>query len=362
MAARAKLKAPSAVRVESWTYDFLAAYDVLASKNLTVREAEKNISGGVIKLTEEVENIIGRLFERDEESYDIPICFVGDQAKDDSNAIRTQIRILAQGAHEAKRRAARALAVKLALATPGTTKEGLFVAMVGQHSGKTRVVLWRFGAGASLSLVTKKEGEAELKVNLKTFTKGTQYFKAALFEGTGARTAFWEGQVRDTQSHAREVDHARYWVNDFLAAQSSITDARGTKLLETAIKATNKELKDPSHQANLTQAARLAATQKGMRTSLSRFADTLLPEVREVFLKHVGSERVREAIFTVDKTTALRRFGARRVLINGRVSLQAPNDAFGREVVIGQPDGAGETTITIRGRITREEVRPNEGG
>lgn len=360
MAARTKLKAPTAVPIQSWTYDFLAAYDVLASKSLTVREAERNISGGVIKINQEIESYMGRLFERDEETYDIPICFVGDQSKNDSNPIRTHIRALAHGPQEARRRAARALAVKLALATPGTTKEGLLVVMVGQHSGTTRVVLWRFGAGASLSLVTKKEGEAELKVNLRTFTKGTQYFKAALFEGSSARTAFWEGQVRDTQSHAREVDHARYWVNDFLEAQSSITDARGTKLLETAIKATNKELKDPAHQANLTQAARLAATQKGMRTSLSRFADNLLPEVREAFLRHAGSERVREAIFTVDRTTALRRFGARRVLINGRISLQAPNDAFGREVVMGQPDGAGETTITIRGRITREEVRSND--
>jgi hypothetical protein len=347
-----------------WTYDFLAAYDVPPCKDKTKAEAEKEVLGAVIKLEGVVRDYFGGLFLRPESKYPIPVDFVGDQDKD-GNPARTAVRDLATGTLAQRKKAAKQLALRLAMGTPGQAREGLLVVMVGSMGAERRVVFWRFTASPSIRLVPHKktkaddEEDVELQIDPKAFTKGSHYFKAGMFQDTDAKTGFWRGHIKDNQVHASDADHARYWVKDFLEAQSGVTNTRGTVMLARAVKETLKEVKDPEIRDNVIQAAKLASTQKGMTTTLNKFAENLKPEVRETFLNHAGASEVRDAPFKIEKDVVNRRMGAKRMVLDGEVFVQAPVATFDERVKIGPEDSQGRSSITVFGKIVTRDLRPS---
>jgi hypothetical protein len=341
-----------------WDLQYLCVYEVqpnLEEDGKIIR----HVHGGALKIQGDVRTYFGGLFGRGEERYPILTDFQPEDNKQ-QNPVRTLVTELAKGSSAERRAAAKKLAVRLADATPGNAKEGLFAAMVGVRDGVCRVVLWRFTAGASLRLVDADDDEdVHLEVDLKTFSKQGHQFKASMFEGKSPVTDFWRGRLRDNQVHETKTDHAQYWVRDFLQSKSAVTDGRGTQILTNAVTAAIRETKGEQRE-QIIQAAKLIQTQKEKPITIEGFTKTFLDEeVAPFVLKHVQAD-VRKTPFTLKKNIVSKRLGMKRVVVDDLIQVKAALDVFESRVKLGEPDAKGNRDITIRGRITKEDLQPME--
>jgi hypothetical protein len=341
-----------------WKFEFLSVFEVQPNVEEDGKVVRR-IQGGALKIQGDIRTYFGGLFVRGDDRYPILTNFRPDGGKQ-QNPIRTLVAELAAGAPAVRRKAAKELAIRLADATPGNVKEGLFATMVGVRDGKTRVVLWRFSAGASLRLVDANDDEdVHLEVDLKTFTKQSKQFKASMFDGKSPVTDFWSGRLRDNQVHETKTEHAQYWVRDFLLSTSAVTDIRGTQILTRAVRAAIKETTGETRD-QLIQAAKLVQTQKAKPLTIDEFVGKFLDEeVGTVVLKHTPPD-VRASPFTLQKDIVSKKLGMKRVIVDDAIHVKAPIEVFESRVKMGEPDAKGVRDITIRGRITRQDLQPME--
>jgi len=154
-----------------------------------------------------------------------------------TSEVRNHIKTFAfSGGGQSGKAAALALAIRLQSAMDRRSAACLFVAVATQRDKQTRrVTFWTFPKEEALRFAMK--AKPEMTILKDVFSTTSRLRKAALFEGTQAKTQFLFGRVLDLQARGgagKEI--ADYWINKFLGATLMITSNEGTKLLAKNIR------------------------------------------------------------------------------------------------------------------------------
>ena len=262
--------------VHDWKITFCAGYIVPPSRGLKEADAVQGIQGSHVKLDHSIISYFNPLFIDSVVTCPINVIFTHTEGRQE-NEIRDRVKQLAFGLQEEQVEHAKALALALGLATDQRSQPGLFITLVGQSSmGFSRVVLFKFPADESLQAIFSEEG---LSINVITgaFSRKNDYFKAAVFEGTKASTAFWVGKVEDKQATQRIFEVSDLWVIGFLKALPNLSDERGTRTLAKATKSLLDTVYDEKTRLQIISALTTIKSQDDRLITLRNFADDYLP-------------------------------------------------------------------------------------
>lgn len=345
----------------AWDLTFAAAYVVDPGRGCTVEEVEQRIRGSRTEIEAFPMEFFRPLFEQNLDSWPIDVLFT-TQDGNQENAVRTQIRRLAfPSDREEATAAAKDLAGRLCRATRKNSKQGLLVILVGQlgneNAWKARIVLWKFPSDISL--------QADLSADViglqvrEAFSAGSTFAKAAMFEGTPAETSFWTGYVEDKQTKQSPVEVRKFWVEEFLGAELSMTGVRGTQLLSRTLRALTRQ-SDLSSDAKerVIASAVLAKNLVRQVISFQDFADSYLPpEVGDSFIQAIGGPRVARMAFEVDGDVLDRETGYKTLSLENGFMIRGPLSQFDDVVKVTPTSDDGSVTISIQGVIASETLQ-----
>jgi len=348
---------------QMWSISYCAGYIVPPCKGLEPEDVIEQINGAPVSLESEVINYFRPLFVDSWNTCTIEIAFLPIEDNEGEfeqyNPIRDMVRKIADGSLDEKTTCSKQLALQLALASDRRSPTGLFVVVAGNLADESRVTLFKFPADESRQAVFSRDG-LSIQVVENAFSRKTNYFKAAVFQGNASNNAFWIGRVEDKQATQRIYEVSDLWAIRFLQSAPQLTSSRGTRLLARALRDLINDLDDPDTQQSLLAAATTIRSQEDRNISLGEFAEQYLPaEVRQPFLDALGEPTLANAVFQVDRTTLDEQLGVRTIVLDNRFSVTGPIDDFeNREFFeMTSPDENGLVQITLRGYIVGQRIR-----
>ncbi|NVM23847.1 MAG: hypothetical protein HWN68_18965 [Desulfobacterales bacterium] len=343
-------------KTESWELLFCAGYIVWPCKGLEPDAVQDRVAGSPINVDTIPTSFFLPLFAESAERCPIDIGFALEGEKQE-NTVRNLVRSIAFDEPTKKAHAAQELAYRLACATTRRSPLGLFVVLAGQANEHTRVLLWKFPADESLQ-ARISAGGITIRLIQDAFSRKSTYFKAAMFEGTPARTTFWRGKIEDKQAKHRVTEAADFWIADFLSAKPALTDARGTRLLARALRETVKQTKSVEIKEDLVAAAVAIKSQVDRNISLDEFASSYLPkDARPIFIEKAGGPALADAIFRIDRATLERELRFKSIVLDNLFIIKGPLDRFDDVVDVEPTDQEGVVEVSLRGTITSQAVQ-----
>ena len=341
---------------ESWNLLFCAGYIVHPCKDLETEEVERLVRGSQTDIDAIPSAFFLPLFSRSANEYPIEVAFISEgQAQ--RNEVRTLVRSIAFDEPQKREDASRKLALRLATVTDKRSQPGLLVILVGQKESSYRVLLWKFPSDESLQAIMSAQG-ITIKLTDDAFSRRSTYFKAAMFEGTMAETSLWRGAVEDKQAKQRVTESAEFWIADFLAARSVLTDVHGTRIAGKALKKIIDKTDVVETKEQLVAAARVLKTQGDRNISFSEVANDYLPEEsRNDFLEAVGGPEIAEGIFRLDPQTLETELRVKYIVLNRKFTVRGPLDEFDEGVRVVSTGEVGEVEVSLRGKITSQSVK-----
>jgi|GEM_PF-3205080 hypothetical protein len=339
-----------------WDVAFCAGFLVPPCKGFSIDVALASIRGSSIRLEDSVLEYFLPLFQRSNDNSSVEVNFTSPDGEQ-SNPIRTLVRDAAFGSNERKEEVAKELALQLALATDERSDEGLFVIVVGQSPEESRVALYKFPADQSLQAVFQNEG-LSINVVQGAFSRKTEYFKSAIFQGTRANTSFWIGVVEDKQANQRVYEVSDLWVLRFLQAIPSLNRERGTRVLAKALRTILNDHQHSEFQAGLVAAVITLRSQIDRRITIQDVAENYLPkELRHALLGSV-EEKLLGVPFVLSGTTLERHLGVKTLTLDNGFLVSGPLDQFSDSNFFSERDFGvdGSIEIMVRGRIVRESL------
>lgn len=341
--------------VESWKLSFCAGYVVPSCKNLEPKVIQENVKGSPINVNSLPIEYFHSLFADSDKKCPIDILFVSENSTQ-QNAVRDLIRSIAVDTLDKKAKAAHELAYRLARATDKRSPSGLFIIIAGSANGLTRVVLWKFPSDESLQAKMSSEGLI-IRLIKNAFSRKSHYFKAAMFEGTPATTAFWKGKVEDNQAKQRVPEASEFWIADFLKAQSALTDSRGTKILARTVQKIIKQKNLPMETKEaVVAAATVLKSQGDSDISMRVFADYLPEVLRSTFIKAAGGPEIADTTFKIDPITLENELKFKSIFLDNLFMVRGPLDKFDKVVKIKSTEHKDIVEISLRGKITSQTL------
>jgi hypothetical protein len=340
-----------------WNITFCAGYIVPPCKDMEPDDAMDKIQGSPMNLAAQTLDYFQPLFDEVHETCQLEIVFNSPDG-DQQNIIRDLIRDISFGDQATQYLSSRKLALQLALATDYRSPTGLFLVVCGQYNEECRVVLWKFPAEESLQANFSDKG-LTIEIIKGAFSRKTDYFKAAMFQGNEAETTFWKGQVDDRQANTRVYEVSNLWVIQFLQALPELTNRRGTKILGRTIKKILAKLENPSEQFSVISAMTVL---KNVHTTypvtLKEIAETYLSsDVQEVFLREIKSPLLASTTFTVEIPTLDEELGIRTITLDNMFTVTGPADRFNDAILTSTDEG---TVIQIHGEITDQRLKSSK--
>ncbi len=338
-----------------WELKFCAGYIVRPGYGLKLEAIRERTTGSVVDVDSLPLSFFQPLFAERAEKCPIDVTFAPEGGKQ-QNAVRDLVRSVALSDPIQKEEASQSLAHRLAAVTTRRSPPGLLVILVSRRMGRVRVLLWKFPADESLQAIVSRQGITIVLLE-DAFSRSSDYFKAAMFEGTPATTSFWQGKVEDKQATQRVTEAAKFWTSGFLKARSALTDTRGTKLLARGLKQAIKRTRSIDEKETLISAATVIKEQVDRDISLGDFADNYLPvESRPSFLESVGGPEVSQATFRIDRSVMENELRLKSIVLDGSFTIRGPLDDFD-DVVRVEPEPQSDIVkISLRGKITAETI------
>jgi hypothetical protein len=260
------------------------------------------------------------------------------------------------------------LASRLSEATDRRTNPSLFVTTIEEKGDARRLCMYVFPEESSYTLRTSKREPTEaILEHLTTFVLESQLRKVARFEGKEIKTHFIGGEVLDLQIGKGPRSIADYFVTDFLDAEFSINEYKGTTLVAEGLKAAFAHADSIGKQKIME--ATMALMADGRRSwSLSRISEAYLPEsLQPAFLSIAPNDETMGNSFMLNKDQLKEIINYRVFQIEHGVWVSAPFNQVGKSVTI-QVEGK-KRFLTARGVIENEKVqrdakrpRSNQGG
>ena len=213
--------------MDTWNISFVAGYKVPPCYGMNEEYVQSQVEGSSFELDESGQRYFLPLFENGLSNNAINVAF---ETNDQDHYIRNQILALNDDNVALKEQVARDLALRLAISSPKSTRNGLLVIMAGKQSDKYRVVLWKFPANPSIQ-AELLDSELVIRVLDSAFSRDTDYFKAAIFEDKSLdRSSFLFGKIEDKQTRVRGAA-ALFWMKNFLGTRPQISDENGTRTI-----------------------------------------------------------------------------------------------------------------------------------
>lgn len=341
---------------EIWELLFGAGYIVPPCKGLEPAQVEARVVGSPVDIASLPIDYFLTLFSKEADDYPIDIVFSPENGRQE-NKVRTLVRAIALEDEKVKANNSLELAYCLARATTRRSKKpGLFVVLAGHTNDNHRVVLWKFPADESIQASVTKEG-ISIRLIHDAFSGNSTYLKVAMFDGIPATTSFWRGKIEDRQTKSRVREVADFWVVDFLQSRPAVTDAGGTRLLARVLRDTIRKTKDIEVKQSLVDAASVIKGQAGRNITLEDFADSYLPEdIRQNFIRVAGGPEISSDLFRIDRDVLDQELRYKSLSLDNQFIVRGPLEQFNDIVQIEDTDEEGVVEVSLRGRITSQEI------
>lgn len=346
-----------------WKIEYCAGFLVPPCSGLDEATAGEMIEGSTVTLNAAALAFFQPLFENSITSCNIDIVFSPCETEtgefEQQNPIRDMVRSIAFDSPDVKFNCSKQLALSLALASDRRSSPGLFVVIAGETAVETRVTLFKFAADESLQAIFADQG---LSINVieQAFSRKTEYFKAAVFQGSLADRSFWEGKVEDKQATKRIYEVSDLWAIRFLHAVPQLTSARGTRLLAKALRQVIDRTEDIDRKQALIAAAITIKSQDDRSISLEEFASQYLPnDSREPFLQASGPAVLANAVFRIDGSVLDEQLGVQTLVLDNQFSVTGPFDGYRNSniIQIREVGDDNRAVITLHGRIVGQKIR-----
>ncbi len=339
-----------------WELSFCAGYLVPPCKELQNQSPQTMVKGSSINLDSIPTEFFYPLFTESTDDFPIDVVFASE-SPNQYNEVRKLVRSIAFDKSDKKTLAARDLAYRLAQVSDRRSPSGLFVALSGHTKQLARVLLWKFPADESIVADVSAKG-ITIQLIERAFSRKSDYFKAAMFEGTKATTSFWKGKVKDNQAKQQIGAVSQFWIADFLSANHSLTDPGGTRILAKALKETIRQTKSMENKEALIDAANVIKSQTGRSISIRDFSDNYLADgVRQEYISRIRVPQVTDAIFKLDTETLNKELQYKSIVIDGLFTVRGPLDQFDDVVKINPTDQESIVEVSLRGTVTARLLR-----
>jgi hypothetical protein len=231
--------------------------------------------------------------------------------------------------------------------------------MLGQETGKVRLVLSRFPADQGIAAEERKDS-LNLEFLEKVFLKSATAYKAAVFSGKSDLAAVWVGRAVDKQINNPGDQIAHYWIRDFLASALRTTAAAGTKRLAIALRAAMLHLTDAEVKSEIAAAVTLVGSVAGKTLTGVQFCSQfgLSPDATEAIRSAFKDDQLMSESFKFDAEEFKRHIAFRSVELSNGAILTAEASRF-ENVFKQEPAGPAdrEVRITTQGRVVDERLR-----
>ncbi|MDP4200853.1 MAG: hypothetical protein Q8922_10380 [Bacteroidota bacterium] len=296
------------------------------------------------------------LFNKSAEECKVEIQFRSGGSQD--NLVRdTLVAICGTEDIDEKRRLATGLAHRLYSVTDHRNKTGLFTIIEGKRGNKHRVLLTRFREDEVITTNPRNDGTIDLEVIMEAFTKKSQFYKSALFEDEHSRSMFWNGRIVDKQITKTHNDVSRYWMSDFLNAQSSLTSRQGTTNLARYIKTAIEKEESVNGKQALIAASVLLNQRAGENFSVRQFCETYLSDdIARRFRSVVKSELEFESMFEINAEVLDSEIGSTLLSLANGIQLSVPTFLYSNSVHEVRMDDGG-TEVTVTGKVVNKKLR-----
>jgi len=171
------------------------------------------------------------IFDNSSDDCKVEILFKSDDAQ--NNPIRELLLSLASTTKlEDKEKSFASLANTMYKITDNRNGMGLFILIEGKKDKEVRLMLCRFKGADGLH----NEGDS-LQYLKQVFTKQNNHYKLAVFQDIMSKKSFWKGYAIDRQTAAHNYrPFSNFWIEEFLQAETAITDAQGTEQFSIILK------------------------------------------------------------------------------------------------------------------------------
>lgn len=255
------------------------------------------------------------------------------------------------------KKAAIGLAGKLGGAMDERSPFTLLILSAYKDGNRRRLVIWAFPKDEPFHFSASRD-RARIKILKDAFSRTSTFRKAALFEGTKGRTAFWSGRVIDKQAQHGFGTAADYWVTKFLECRFALSGTAGTRLLAKCLRETHDALGSQSGRDQISNAIVALHASRKRRWSLSGFASEYLDgDAKTEFLRRAPSES-QGTTFDLDKSEFEKKVNFRVFRLEDNVIVSAPFGTVGKSVKVV---GAQNRELKCEGTIVEEKVRAKHG-
>lgn len=316
---------------DAWEIDFCAGYIVPPCRNQEIRYARNEVKGSSISLKSDViAKFLRDQFIKSETDCDIEVVFNSVNGNLNQNLTRQLVMRLNADNGDERDVASKELAVKLALALDNRSfriaPSCLFIVMQGHNDDIQRICIYTLPADETLQATFSSDG-LNMSVVKGAFSRRSELFKAAMYEGRRHSSAFSIGFVQDSQAKQRTQQAANFWISDFLQSRATLTDERGSMLIGKHLREVISDKRFDDERESLIHVAVSIKSHSGEQTTLSTFADTYLPSiVRAEFL--AALESVANIPFKIDKEALDKELAYRTIVLSTGLSITGPLDRF----------------------------------
>jgi hypothetical protein len=296
-------------------------------------------------------NYLFDIFDKASDDCIVEILFKSDQNQ--NNTIRSLLLGLAQtNKVEEKEKFFVALAKKMYDVSDHRNGMGLFVLIEGKKAKETRLMLCRFKGADGLH----NDGDS-LQYLKQVFTKQNHHYKLAVFQDILSKKSFWTGYAIDRQNSATNYKPFSYfWIEDFLQAETAITDPQGTSQFSKIIKNVLNNISDIQDKEQIISAILNLKSKGGQRISVKTFSKQYLTEnLQKKIEEQTSNNEFFETEFGLDADVFQNELGNTVLVLEDGVTAFVPTFSY-KDHVIEKNLQKGLKRITIEGVLKDKKI------
>lgn len=291
------------------------------------------------------------IFDKASNDCKVEILFKSDQNQ--SNPIRSiLLDFLTATSLSGKEDCFRKLAMRMYDVTDERNGMGLFVLIEGKKGAETRLMLSRFKGAQGLH----SEGDV-LKYLSQVFTKQNNHYKLAVFQDIPSKKSFWKGYAIDRQTAASSYKpFSFFWIEDFLQAETAITDSQGTSQLSKILKNVLRDTSDLNEKEQIISAVINLKSKPSGRISMKSFTDKYLSEeLQSRFKNETNNDEFYSSEFGIDKDVLQKELGNTVLILEDGVTAFIPSFSYNKHVTELDTE-KGEKKIKIEGILRDKKM------
>jgi len=312
------------------------------------------INGTSVPLTGKLFDLLQKIYANAETECDIDITFSSNAGAQQNDCRDLICKYLARSSLAN----GRLIAQRLESNTDGRSGLGLLFLISGTEGGDHKIIISRFPTDNAI-YVDDDPQNLTIQFLERVFMKNKASYKAVVYRHASPQASLWNGRAIDKQLNSPAGELSTYWIVDFLASEFTVTAARGTQRLASAIRNAVKK-SDIVLKQELISAANLARGLAGQRTSIQDFGNrfSLSPEARAAIAGELKNSRMVQERFQFDLTEFQTIVAFKSVELSNGATLTAASDAFDdvfNQVVIDAR--AHEMRFTTEGKVVNEKLK-----